>query len=92
MRPRLQAGAAARPLNFTVRCPSMHSDPLRVRSGQQGKTVTRLVLRHSIVPYRTLGTFFLALAVWGLVVSFRSGKWGTFESALLLCGYIRCRF
>jgi hypothetical protein len=44
------------------------------------------VLRHSIVPYRTLGTFFLAVMVWGFVASYRSGKWGTFESAALVAG------
>jgi hypothetical protein len=43
-----------------------------------------LVLRHSIVPYRTLGAFFLVIMVWAFVVSYRSGKWSTFESALLI--------
>jgi hypothetical protein len=46
----------------------------------------RLVLRHSLVPYRTLGTIFIALTVWGFFMSIRSGKWGFFESGLLLCG------
>jgi hypothetical protein len=44
------------------------------------------VLRHSIVPYRTLGTFFLAVMVGGFVMSCRSGKWGTFESTILVAG------
>jgi hypothetical protein len=43
-----------------------------------------LVLRHSIVPYRTLGAFFLAMLVWAFVASYRSAKWGAFESALLV--------
>ena len=47
-------------------------------------TPTTLVLRHSIVPYRTLGAFFLAMLVWAFCVSYRSAKWGTFESALLV--------
>jgi hypothetical protein len=46
----------------------------------------RLVLRHSLVPYRTLGTIFIAFTVWGLFMSIRSGKWGAFESGLLICG------
>ena len=46
----------------------------------------KFVLRHSIVPYRTLGTFFLLFALWGLHVSWKSGDWGTFESTLLLSG------
>lgn len=45
---------------------------------------TTLILRHSIVPYRTLGAFFLAMLVWAFVASYRSAKWGTFESALLV--------
>lgn len=48
--------------------------------------INRLVLRHSIVPYRTLGSVFIAAAIWAFVVSYRSGRWGTFESALLLVG------
>jgi hypothetical protein len=54
-------------------------------SAQPNKTAN-FVLRHSIVPYRTLGAFFLLLAFWGLYVSWKSGKWGTFESSLLICG------
>lgn len=50
------------------------------------KKSASFVLRHSIVPYRTLGAFFLAILVWACVVSYRSGKWGTCESAALLSG------
>src|SRR5579863_7732409 len=48
------------------------------------ETPITLILRHSIVPYRTLGAFFLAMLVWAFFVSYRSAKWGTFESALLV--------
>lgn len=50
---------------------------------KQGAT---FILRHSIVPYRTLGAFFLAILVWAFVASYRSEKWGTLESAALLSG------
>lgn len=46
----------------------------------------KFMLRHSIVPYRTLGAFFLAFLVCGFVMSYRSTKWGAFESAVLLAG------
>jgi hypothetical protein len=45
-----------------------------------------LVLRHSIVPYRTLGAFFLVIMVWAFVESYRTGKWGEFKSAVLVSG------
>jgi hypothetical protein len=45
-----------------------------------------LVLRHSIVPYRTLGAFFLVIMVWAFVESHRTGKWGEFKSAALVSG------
>ena len=50
------------------------------------ETRPMLVLRHSIVPYRTLGTFFMAMLVWAFVDSYRSAKWGTFEGAVLVAG------
>lgn len=52
----------------------------------QSEVPKTLVLRHSSVPYRTLGMFFLILCLWGFWVSYRAGKWGLFESAILVSG------
>ncbi len=46
----------------------------------------KLVLRHSLVPYTTLGTIFIGLTLWMYVISVRSGKWGSFEAGLMICG------
>ncbi|MES1191929.1 MAG: hypothetical protein ABUS47_12735 [Steroidobacter sp.] len=43
-------------------------------------------LRHSIAPYRTLGTAFILFAIWGFIDSYHSKNWGFFESTLLLIG------
>lgn len=44
------------------------------------------ILRHSIVPYRTLGMFCMVILAWTFVASYRSRNWGGFESAALLSG------
>ena len=86
MRPRRPADVVGRPLSSTVRCPSMPNEPLPVGSTQQGLRVTRLVLRHSLVPYGTLGVVLIPVVVFCVVVSVRSGKWELFVAALVGCG------
>lgn len=44
-------------------------------------------LRRSTAPYRTLGLIFFAILLWGFIMSYRSGKWGTFESAVFVFGF-----
>ena len=46
----------------------------------------KLILRHSLTPYATLGTFFIGFTVWGFFNSSRTGNWGAFQSGLLICG------
>jgi hypothetical protein len=46
----------------------------------------KLVLRHSLAPYATLGTFFIGFTVWGFFNSSRTGNWGAFQSGLLISG------
>lgn len=57
-------------------CQSIHGERMSAR----------LVLRHSLAPYATLGTIFIGATVWAYFISLRAGKWGSFQSGLLICG------
>jgi hypothetical protein len=51
----------------------------------------RLVLRHSLVPYTTLGTIFIGLTIWMFVISMRSGKWVPLKPGSYSVEYIHCK-
>lgn len=53
----------------------------------EGAVEVRFALRCSTAPYQALGIIFFGVLAWGFEDSFRSGKWGMFESTVLGFGF-----